>query len=99
MKISDVLWKVANENLWDGHTESRFNQVEFICCGVGSVYGGETRSLVEGFLSSLGMGLTGTSFSEVSVGRKRKYFTEVERQQVRYAWLMFASMIAEEWEL
>lgn len=97
MKLSDVLWNAANEFLWDG-AGSVFAPVGGIniysCCAAQEACYGTDASVdeVEQFLKSLGCPIgSERAFS-------RSYYKSVSGifQGHRYAWLMFASMYAEE---
>lgn len=98
MKLSELLRAAANEALWNGYRAvfrgDETGIAEYSCnavmeqeyrCALGDL-----RGLGAGyFLSTLGVSIGSLSeFDEFAYG--------IERQAVRYAWLMFAADIAEE---
>lgn len=101
MRISEILWKAANEHLMPyGDSDTTRNDSPYSCDAVfivGDDYGG-----AEGLLWEMGCpgGLFAfAEFEEGSIGLSsgRERATE-DSQGARYAWLMFASMYAEELE-
>lgn len=100
MKLSDLLWKAANEHLWDGKGAPPLSYREaFSCCAVfdaandalpdGAARYGDDWWPARDFLADLGCPTASLSaFSDFANGP--------ERQGARYLWLIFAAMIAEE---
>lgn len=100
-RISEILWKAANEHLWDGLAFEpdwpTGGGEMFSCCaasnaetaaGAPYVYGYGAREFLESLMCS-------------AVERNGGFLDslpQAEQQQVRYAWLMFASMVAAEME-
>jgi hypothetical protein len=96
MKISEILWKAANEHLSDRQTSP--GEV-FICHAVKRA---DCRryDAANDFLMRLGMIGNGGGFERwrgPEIPGKRQIDLDVQ-QQIRYAWLMFASMYAAELE-
>lgn len=103
MKISEILWKAANEQLWDGSNMRVYgnefdasrnaNKRRFSCDAFNSHYMTEISLCemrkVKEYLAEFGLDCESMqAFHEFDSGE--------ERQGARYSWLMFASMIAEE---
>lgn len=91
MKISEVLWVAANEYLWNG-VDIYHRKDEFSCLAVGAADGlfwDYKNSEAVKFLKSLGCPIG-------ALGSFKNFKYGTERQGARYAWLMFASMYAEE---
>ena len=89
MKISEVLWIAANDWLADGLSDEGLTY--FSCCAVDEAAYVDPflGTVARKFLRSLGANTRSNSeFSEFQVLE--------DRQGARYAWLMFASMYAEE---
>jgi hypothetical protein len=86
MKISDILWKAANEHLCSGWVS--FNTGElYSCIAVELAAGGKQVADAHRFLASMGVDVQGYGqFSEFAAGS--------ERQGARYLWLMFAYEVA-----
>jgi len=99
-RISEVLWKAANECLSDGISD--FYGSEYSCLAVENelMARGDCmsftefqRSPVAGFLRSLGCPI-----GSMHAFSRRAFPSSIARQGARYAWLMFASLYAEELE-
>lgn len=100
MKISEILWKAANEKLWNGVDDRQEDERawRFSCDAVAHALGKRDAPYPEAydsevfeFLRELGCP-TGAldAFGDTDADEKGEY------QQVRYQWLMFAALIAEE---
>ncbi len=93
MKVSEVLWKAANEELWDGEDrgwEDNPYDLEYSCYAIKAVAYGVNTPVMD-FIVELGVNSDSVRvFNEFEEGEAR--------QGARYAWLMFASMYAEELE-
>jgi hypothetical protein len=99
MKTSELLRRAANEHLWEGEGVYQFytEKKQFSCDSVNQAYRTATRnkwattpSHVKAFLKELGVNLNGFhEFDEFPHGPAC--------QGARYAWLMFAADIADEW--
>lgn len=89
MKLSTRLRKAANEKLWDGYGSCIGREI-YSCIAVDEVRGPGAHDVVAAtFLADMGVHINGLNeFKEFRLGP--------ERQSVRYAWLMFAAMYAEE---
>lgn len=92
MKISEILWRAANEHLWDGYGDD-LDAIIYSCDAVDKAATGRVvgsyRCGACAFLRELGCTSDAMYlFNEFKSGPKR--------QGARYAWLMFASMYAEE---
>ena len=87
-KFSDILWEAANEKLWDGEGYG-WRIREYSCEAVWRIVGSDP---ILDFLEELGVQTN-------SIFQMEEFSYGPERQAVRYCWLMFASMIAEEWGL
>lgn len=90
MKISEILWKAANESLWDG-SGHHYNRETYSCAAVAEAEGVSVwwESKTVAFLKEFGVTPESrTEFDEFKYGG--------DQQGARYAWLMFAAMIAEE---
>lgn len=98
MKISEILWKVANKYL--DYLPSRDN--EYICDCINSLKNVSIVSINETFtfLQTLGMGRGYTEFIEFYRYNKihNKHHPTIKSQCARYNFLMFASMYAKELE-
>jgi hypothetical protein len=103
MKISDVLWKAANEHLCTDGADGE--KQTYVCHAIGMTLGHGYLGTAESerepatrFLAELGMPLDGGGFDRWrSPCGPRQLSAEVQ-QQVRYAWLVFASDYAAELE-
>lgn len=93
-RISEILWDAANLWLSDGSESLEFSEFHAYTCY--AVIAAEDESYPDKsnacvFLKRLGCDCgSGRQFDEFSFGE--------QRQGARYAWLMFASMYAEELE-
>lgn len=97
-RISEILWRAANEHLWDGcgsafDTDSWKFSCDAISGGVGHTGVDSTRAL--NFIAELGCPRDSHhAFDEFEDDEE----AGPESQGARYAWLMFASMVAAEME-
>lgn len=99
MKISDILWRAANEHLWDGSSIQEIGQWAFSCDAafeaasinpttLKDMYS-YRESAVGEFLEELGCPVTtAISFFDFPEGP--------QRQGARYLWLMFAYLVAKD---
>jgi hypothetical protein len=93
MKLSEVLWIAANEQLWDG--DLRYDNLSEYSCGAVSalisspmIFSWTFTSTIK-FLRELGVQSSCTKqFNEFDPGP--------ERQGARYLWLDFARLVAED---
>lgn len=90
MTISEILWRAANEHLWDGNrwATSSLDGETFSCCAIHRAAKDlEAASIAIRFLHELGCDTAGgTEFSEFKFGENK--------QGARYLWLMFAYEVA-----
>lgn len=91
-KVADTLRRAADEHLWDGVGSYWESPTQVFSCGAVwqclHDWSYNTPTLVH--MKDLGVGVDG-QFDEFAEGP--------ERQSVRYAWLMFAADMAEEFGL
>lgn len=96
-KVADNLRRAANELLWDGRGTRATDgtQCKYSCGAVGTLLCNWGFSPEDDFLCMVSNGFapfqSGNAMAEFAKGE--------ERQGVRYAWLMFAADIAEEWNI
>jgi hypothetical protein len=101
--ISDVLWRAANEFLWDGRLPipsrlDRDRREMYSCDAVyraamanGSSDAWDTYRAANSFIRSLGC----PTYSMYAF-RHKELESDEKRQGARYLWLVFAAMIAKE---
>ena len=88
MKISDVLWKAANECLWDGVSRD-FR--ELFCCYAVDEAADMRRSVARSFIEELlgsEVAISGSGFDQFARG--------APRQGARYLFLLFAHEVAKD---
>lgn len=90
VKISQIIHKAADEHLWDGKKQN--NLCQFSCgairCAANDL---QIFFFISSWLRELGLDTSSSyEFLEFKYGP--------ERQAVRYAWLKFCAMLAEEQE-
>lgn len=90
MKISEILHKAADEQLWDGCSR-KVGKFEFSCDAIKTVAGWSSKEafVAQRFVNELGVPMYSLN---AFINFKR---TE-DRQAARYSWLKFAAMVAEE---
>ena len=97
-KISDILFIAANEYLWDGVHKTNMDVDSYSCSAImRSIYylvGDVRKSTLYTQRVDLFHGLTEMGVDCGSSSEFDQFKNYMDRQQARYAWLMFAYEIA-----
>ena len=100
MKISEILWTIANEYICENNNEFS-KKFGFICDAIFDFFDfedSESKNKVFEFIKSLGMGRGLKEFREFYNYDNYGWVSTIKSQAARYNFLMFASMYAEELE-
>jgi len=107
MRISELLYKAANECLWPGieglEVWNHEGLYKYICLTLNEAlpfdqFDGPIKHETVLYLKSFGMPLDGTGFLKTGplFEPKSSDLSQWAQQQTRYAFMMLASMVAEE---
>jgi len=92
-KISDLVWKAANKELWTGIGQRRWIDCEYSCVAASLICRSDNEwTRTRDFLKDLGCPIN-------SYGVFREFRAGQERQGARYLWLDFARLVAESEDL
>lgn len=93
IKISEILHMAADEYLWDGHGSFFDQPLSRYSCDAIRRVSIEVPLDIE---DSIFEGLQNMGLDTESCDQFDEFKNAIDRQAVRYAWLKFAAMIAEE---